>query len=453
MESGSNEENNRALVRAMALDENYQDFVDLQNDTEKAMPSAISEADTREVDIDTNENSPDGVSEEIYEEASEEDQKLGASQDGRDLKAIEASIEASKAKTQAIYAEIARLKTETAKAYEQAKQKKTEARDWAIKSERLKMNSSGGIAHRQISPAGLHLDMPKEWLEDAPQPCDKNLADEIKRITSNYITPRYWLRGFDPFHFEGLVAYRNLRTAFKRLSLNMYTDPIPKCNQIREVISAIRWRTTSWLSDEAVCFAILLGIDVGKVQEGQGQDRIKILASMWQEVPSELAFCPLKRIEDDGFKWMPQSFLGTGLGSTASRGPGTKEAFRSQRGICLKTEGITFDLTSPIPKGQSLAFRMDESWYKVWPNIEDSERGWEDVETGLTAILCEEDVRQRPFQRSITGAVAKVVEEARDTIYLSHMFAVRITLVDQLDDLMLVHDPWVAARDQEWCIG
>ncbi len=89
---------------------------------EKAMPLAISKAGTREVDIDTNENSPDSVSEEVYEEASEEDENLGASQDGRDLKVIEASIEASKAKTQAIYAEIARLKTETAEAYEQAKQ-------------------------------------------------------------------------------------------------------------------------------------------------------------------------------------------------------------------------------------------------------------------------------------------------------------------------------------------
>ncbi len=315
------------------------------------------------------------------------------------------------------------------------------------------MNSLGGVAHRQIPPAEFHLDMPKRWLEDTPQLCDKNLTDEIKRITSNYITPRYWLRGFDPIHFEGLVAYRKLRTAFKRLSLNMYTDPVPKCNQIREVVSAIRWRTTSWVSDEAVCFAILLDMDVEKVQEGQGQDRIKILASMWQDEPSELAFCPLKRVEANGFKWVPQSFLGTGLGSTASRGPGTMDAYRSERGIHLKIAGITFALTSPIPKGQSLAFRMDESWYEIRPNFEASERGWDDIETGAIAILYAEDVRQRPFQRSITGAVAKVVEEARDTIYLSHVFAVKITLVDQLDDLILVHDPWIAARDQEWCIG
>ena|ERR1700733_6544703 len=95
----------------------------------------------------------------------------------------------------------------------------------------------------------------------------------------------------------------------------MFTDPVPKSEQIREAISALCSRTTNWLSDEAVCLTIILGMDVGKVQEAQGQNRMKTLTSMWREVPSELVLCGLKRMQGDGFGWMPQSFLGAGRGS------------------------------------------------------------------------------------------------------------------------------------------
>jgi hypothetical protein len=160
---------------------------------------------------------------------------------------------------------------------------------------------------------------------------------------------------FDPILLKGVIAYFELRTSIKRLSLNMFTDPVPKSEQIREAISALCSRTTSWLSDEAVCLAIILGMDVGKVQEAQGQNRMKTLASMWQEAPSELAFRGLKRMQGDGFGWMPQSFLGAGRGSIVPRTTGKQQAYRSKRGLCSEAQGVMFDLAFRRPKGQLLA--------------------------------------------------------------------------------------------------
>ena len=57
------------------------------------------------------------------------------------------------------------------------------------------------------------------------------------------------------------------------------------------------------------------------------------------------------------------------------------------------------------------------------------------------------------FRRSTKSIVARVVDEAVNVIYLVRMLCVRIILTDKLDDLVLVHQPRIAAKDQEWCIG
>ncbi len=449
--SGSNEEYERSLVRAMALDENGQEFLDLQREAEKTMSLSVSETGADDVEVGTSENGVDSMSEVASGESSGDEKDLNVSLDSEDLRKIEAATEASVARAQAVYAEIARLRSETAQLREQTMQKKAEARGWVLKSERLKLNSLGRMSHRQTPPAGLHLDVSKTWLEDMPKSVDRKLADTIKMVNSNSVIPRYWLRAFDPIHSEGSLAYANLRTAFKRLSLNMCTNPVPEFEQIREVIAAVGWRTTSRRSDEAVCLAILLGMDVGKVIEARGEDRMKILAGMWQGVPSELVFCGLKRISGGGLGWMPQSVLGVGLASTGSRLTGK----RSQEGVCIKTEGIMFDLTSQIHEDQSLAFRMNETWYMVWAVAEGEDRSWNDVESGPIAVLYEEDIKKRPFSRSVRGVVARIVEveEERNKIFLIHILAVRISLVDKLDNLALVHHPRIITTDQECCIG
>jgi hypothetical protein len=316
---GSNEESNRALVRAMALDENGQGFLDLQSQAEKSVSVNESVAGMQGVDVGINESDLNNISEEVNEEGFREDKNVDESLNLDDVEALEAAMEASIARIQAMNTEIARLESKTAQAYELAAQKKAEARAWELKTERLKLNNLGGLSDGQISPARLYLDVPTTWLKDAPQRCDKKLADDINTITGSGVSSIYWLRAFDPILLKGVIAYLELRTSFKRLSLNMFTDPVPKSEQIREAISALCSRTTSWLSDEAVCLAIILGMDVGKVQEAQGQNRMKTLVSMWQEVPSELVFCGLKRTQGDGFGWTPQSFLGAGRGSIVPR--------------------------------------------------------------------------------------------------------------------------------------
>jgi hypothetical protein len=66
---------------------------------------------------------------------------------------------------------------------------------------------------------------------------------------------------------------------------------------------------------------------------------------------------------------------------------GEATSVSEQEGLVLETQGVMFDLAFRRPKGQSLAFRMDESWYKVWVDVKAEERSWDDIDCGPIAVL------------------------------------------------------------------
>lgn len=157
----------------------------------------------------------------------------------------------------------------------------------------------------------LNDQIPDHWLRTRPSAADKKLRSRLNKIQLGNVRPRFWLAGFDPSATEGLTAYNEFRTWIRRLETE--DKDTPTTDDISEAISAISFRTTSRLDDESVCLAIILQLDVARVQAFKGTARMKELASMWESVPRGVAFAPLPRLKDDGYRWMSRSFLGTGL--------------------------------------------------------------------------------------------------------------------------------------------
>lgn len=326
---------NRALVRAMSLSLKDEIFLDLQEEAEKPVLVPSSSELTNNVEFpqaNTETDSDEEQEQQEDEETSHDEGESIAWPESSELERINEYILASDARTREInertarkreetrqlLEEVARKREGTRRLLDEAAAKRAEAEAWTLKVEQMRLNNLGGIVHRQLPQKSLCLNIPAAWLEQPPEPCDHALAGMIKNLDHNHDMPKFWLRAFDPILQEGLNSYYNLRTAFKRLSLNMQTSPVPRAGQISEIISALRWRTTSWAGDEAICFAIILGMDVETVQKAQPKDRMITLASMWQEVPTELAFCNLQRMSRPGFAWMPQSILGMGLNSAGT---------------------------------------------------------------------------------------------------------------------------------------
>ena len=162
------------------------------------------------------------------------------------------------------------------------------------------------------------MNIPGAWLEQSPALSDGVLSNMINKICHYHEKPMFWLRGFDPILYEGLSGFHDLRTASRRVS-SLSAGVGPKAQQLRETMRVLQWRATSWAGDEAICFALILNLDVETVQKAPVEDRMAVLVSMWQEAPSQLAFSDLKRMSRPGFTWMPQSILGVGLDTSAVR--------------------------------------------------------------------------------------------------------------------------------------
>lgn len=298
----------RALMRAIFLKNKGDGFLTPLEETDTPARKFLLENVGSDDDI----GSTEGTAPSQQETSSDDDETSVDWSQCSDAEKMQEAAAASEARTKAMHAEIARLQEDTRDWLNEATVRRGEIAE-------RRLNMLGGIDHRQIPARDLYVDVPEIWLEQPPNSCDHRLVSMITSITHNLEKPRFWLRAFDPLLHEGLRSYYNLRTAFKRLELNMETRSVPQAGQIREIISALRWRTTSWTGDEAICFAIILGMDVDFVQRAQADERMATLAGMWQEVPAELAFSNSKRISIPSFRWMPQSILGQGLNTSGTR--------------------------------------------------------------------------------------------------------------------------------------
>ncbi|KAF8243758.1 hypothetical protein K440DRAFT_636836 [Wilcoxina mikolae CBS 423.85] len=109
---------------------------------------------------------------------------------------------------------------------------------------------------------------------------------------------------------------------------------------------ALKYRSTSKIEDEAICLAAILGHDVTEITRAkEPQQKMKIFYSFLDCVPAEIIFCDMQRMNIDGYRWAPVSFLQqpidlyTGL-----------EASRDIHGLYVSFSAFRFLRVSPPPK-------------------------------------------------------------------------------------------------------
>lgn len=442
-----NEPMRRALVRAMALDEKQEHFVDFHGEALKPRTFELSYYDAHDTGVPL---FPSYVKY-AYERMQDEETSGQVSAPDNESMAIYSRSENG----ETVHENTAQMQAETQRRDQLEKLMLAKGADLASQLERKTVNSMGGYAYRQVLEKNLDVKVPPDWLGGQPTSMDKQVANEIKRISTTLC--HFWLREFDPLHAMGYTWYNDLRTSFKRSILNMYTDVVPDYRQIEEVIFALNWRTTSWVEDEAICFAIILGMEVEQVQQGHAQDRMKILAGLWDCVPRRLAFCDLKRLQSPGFGWMPQSILGVGHQveglwvNLDDRDVGR----RTERGLQFLSDGVMFDFGTLPAGADSVAFEMAGTFFEVWIpiNVENGGSGsWSDVEKQRAAVLFEETPPDSS-RGVVKGVVASVIEESEEVIFVSHKFCVRIETFDKMNDAYLIPRIDVRGSDQLWCLG
>jgi hypothetical protein len=75
------------------------------------------------------------------------------------------------------------------------------------------------------------------------------------------------------------------------------------------LLQAVNWRSTSWLSDEAICLAGILGVSVQAVLQSPPTERLQTFILLQRLFPAIVLFFSGAKMDVDGFRWAPRTFV------------------------------------------------------------------------------------------------------------------------------------------------
>ncbi|OAP61870.1 hypothetical protein AYL99_04073 [Fonsecaea erecta] len=126
----------------------------------------------------------------------------------------------------------------------------------------------------------------------------KELVERSDRARDRLSETGQWSAAAQIAH-EGLAYLRELY-AFKSST----TDA-----RAAYILQAVNWRSTSWKSDEAVCLAAILGLNVQGILATPDDDRLRRFILLQRSFPAIALFFSGAKMDVDGFRWAPRTFV------------------------------------------------------------------------------------------------------------------------------------------------
>ncbi|KAL9581542.1 MAG: hypothetical protein Q9212_003842 [Teloschistes hypoglaucus] len=115
----------------------------------------------------------------------------------------------------------------------------------------------------------------------------------------------------------GDLLWHNAYRFLEQVEVLGKNKPQGESDRLRSILHPLRWRTTSKLEDETICLSGCMDLSLDRLPWSSGaQERMKMFLSSMRTVPVGLMFVDRPRIESEGCRWMPTSFLAGGMDST-----------------------------------------------------------------------------------------------------------------------------------------
>ena len=139
-----------------------------------------------------------------------------------------------------------------------------------------------------------------------------------------------------------------------------------RANKIVAIENALADRTTSVATDEALCLAVLLDLDVTEIARTEPTRRMEKIWRMLSKIPRDLLFTEKATLEVDGLRWAPVTFLKSPSSDSTHSAYDAMSVSREAQGALIQANGIRFHYGSGRI-GDSVALRCaNGSWYRVF---------------------------------------------------------------------------------------
>jgi len=181
---------------------------------------------------------------------------------------------------------------------------------------------------------------------DCPDMLDHTL---LYRLDTNHSA------SFHPVYFAGWTSFQKLRYRF-----GVGHSALPS------VAGALRGRLSSKMDDETICVATLLDIDPLHILSAKNQiSRMKVLIDSVNDFPPSLIFTNVPRLDLDGYRWAPESFMDKNANYAGLLRVG-KPGRRTKDGLVVSNYfSYIFPEDSTFPDAGSFVVKGWESYYRI----------------------------------------------------------------------------------------
>jgi hypothetical protein len=202
--------------------------------------------------------------------------------------------------------------------------------------------------------------------------------------------------------------------------------------------NCLHYRWTSWLEDETICLAGILGRGISDViQFADAEDRMYAFLTSFETLPGDILFAHRMRSKRKGRRWLPLSFLG-GTNQTDLR-PTPDKAVPTKDGLLVFCGGIVLR-ENPLLKGAFVMFAIVYEGQCYWVRFISGTTSERFADSDL-AILLRHELRwtgNTPpgvLDGSVEGVLVTVLDRQRELIVIQYEELVDIEIESEEENL------------------
>ena len=260
-----------------------------------------------------------------------------------------------------------------------------------------------------------------------------------------------------PGFYESMVGSTLPKIPMFNMTFDVEPDTsLPDRFQI--LLNGIANRTTTRSSDETICFATILGLDPVEllmiqesIPESTCEKRMIQFLRMIGRLENGLIFNNLPRIETDGYRWAPRSFLGQNgaiIPNVDSNQTDRSATLRNGGGLLATLPGLIFTPSGDLGKDLDVIVAR---WGSKFRNIISLECCSPSASKGRLAVLSAL-IPGAQFGEC-AGILGEIIVEENDYFKVRHLCSVKIIWhkqIDEEDAEGLLVGEWL--YKQQWCV-
>lgn len=136
------------------------------------------------------------------------------------------------------------------------------------------------------------------------------------------------------------------RTRLPSYRLLLESEEARKAVDFGQVWQNVQWRMTSWPSDEPICLATALSIDLPTILETPEEERFKKILSKLDGFPPYMIFASYERMTETGWRWAPRTLMQAGIMEASKMHHMNATTRWAPEGLIVEFPGFVADMSN-----------------------------------------------------------------------------------------------------------